>query len=65
MLRGLRISSRATQRSTLKTVTFPLPQGPGLEFDLNQDVIKARPYDVTAFLNINEEGWEQRIGHFG
>jgi len=38
MLRGLRISSRATQRSTLKTVTFPLPQGPGLGLDLNQDV---------------------------
>jgi galactonate dehydratase len=40
-----------------------LPQGPGLGLDLNQDVIKDHPYDVTAFLNINEEGWEQRIGH--
>ncbi len=40
-----------------------LPQGPGLGLDLNQDVMRAHPYDVTAFLNINEEGWEQRIGH--
>ncbi len=40
-----------------------LPQGPGLGLDLNQSVIKDHPYDVTAFLNINEEGWESRIGH--
>jgi len=40
-----------------------LPKAPGLGLDLNVGVVKQHPYDVKAFLNINEEGWEQRIGH--
>jgi galactonate dehydratase len=41
-----------------------LPQGSGLGLDLNVDVIKDHPYDVNAFLNISEEGWEKRIGRY-
>ena len=40
-----------------------LPQAPGFGLDLNLDVIKDHPYDVNAFLNVNEEGWERRVGH--
>ena len=39
-----------------------LPDGPGLGIDLNVEVALAHPYDPKAYLNIFEEGWEQRLG---
>jgi galactonate dehydratase len=39
-----------------------LPEAPGLGLELNTDVARAHPYDPDAFLNIFEEGWEQRLG---
>jgi len=39
-----------------------LPEGPGLGIDLNLDVAREHPYDPSAVLNINEEGWERRLG---
>jgi len=42
-----------------------LPDAPGLGIDLNIDAIKAHPYDPQAYLNVHEEGWEQRLGTRG
>lgn len=39
-----------------------LPEGPGLGIDINMDVARAHPYDVNAYLNIYQEGWEKRLG---
>jgi galactonate dehydratase len=39
-----------------------LPDRPGLGIDLNLDVIKAHPYDPSAYLNVHAEGWEKRLG---
>lgn len=39
-----------------------LPDAPGLGIDLNIDAIKSHPYDPAAYLNINAEGWEKRLG---
>ena len=39
-----------------------LPEAPGLGLELNTEVARAHPYDPDAFLNIFEEGWEQRLG---
>ncbi|MBL8154020.1 MAG: mandelate racemase/muconate lactonizing enzyme family protein [Anaerolineae bacterium] len=39
-----------------------LPDAPGLGIDLNMDVASAHPYDLNAYLNIYQEGWEKRLG---
>ena len=39
-----------------------LPDAPGLGLELDLDVARAHPYDPGAFLNINQPGWEKRIG---
>ena len=53
-----------TWRPTIdaKTGHLSLPEGPGLGIDFNSDVAKAHPYQPKAYLNIFEDGWEQRIG---
>ena len=45
-----------------RTGHLSLPEGPGLGIDFDNDVAEAHPYDPKAFLNMYEEGWEQRIG---
>jgi galactonate dehydratase len=42
-----------------------LPDGPGLGIDFDVAVAKAHPYDPRAYLNINEAGWERRLGSRG
>jgi galactonate dehydratase len=42
-----------------------LPDGPGLGIDFDVAVAKAHPYDPKAYLNINEAGWERRLGSRG
>jgi galactonate dehydratase len=44
------------------TGRLSLPDAPGLGLDLNLEVAREHPYDPGAVLNINEEGWERRIG---
>jgi galactonate dehydratase len=39
-----------------------LPQSPGLGVELNLDVVADHPYDPKAFLDVNDEGWERRLG---
>ena len=34
----------------------------GLGIDLNIEAIKGHPYDPHAYLNVNTEGWEKRLG---
>lgn len=53
-----------TWRPTIdsKTGHLSLPEGPGLGIDFNSEVAKAHPYQPKAYLNIFEDGWEQRIG---
>jgi galactonate dehydratase len=39
-----------------------LPTAPGLGLDLNMDVIRQHPYDVSAFFDTSQVGWEKRLG---
>jgi galactonate dehydratase len=39
-----------------------LPSAPGLGVDLNVEVARQHPYDPHAYLNVNEPGWEKRLG---
>jgi galactonate dehydratase len=39
-----------------------LPSAPGLGVDLNVEVARQHPYDPHAYLNVNEAGWEKRLG---
>lgn len=39
-----------------------LPDAPGLGIDLNLEVAAAHPYEINAYLDIYQEGWEQRLG---
>ena len=39
-----------------------LPQAPGMGVELNLDVAADHPYDPKAFLDVNDEGWERRLG---
>ena len=53
-----------TWRPTVDAATghLSLPDAPGLGLDLNLDVIRAHPYDPSAYLNIFQDGWEKRLG---
>jgi galactonate dehydratase len=39
-----------------------LPSGPGLGIDVNIEVARQHPYDPQAYLNVNQPGWEMRLG---
>lgn len=39
-----------------------LPTGPGLGVDLNLEIARQHPYDPLAYLNVNQPGWEKRLG---
>jgi galactonate dehydratase len=45
-----------------ETGHLSLPDAPGLGLDLVDEVALAHPYDPNAYLNINAEGWERRLG---
>jgi galactonate dehydratase len=45
-----------------ETGHLSLPDTPGLGLDLVDEVALAHPYDPNAYLNINAEGWERRLG---
>lgn len=51
-----------TPRLDQQTGHLELPQAPGLGLELNLDVVAAHPYDRRAFLDVHDEGWEQRLG---
>jgi galactonate dehydratase len=51
-----------TPRLDPQTGHVELPQVPGLGLELNLDVVAAHPYDPRAFLDVHDEGWEQRLG---
>jgi galactonate dehydratase len=51
-----------TPRLDPQTGHLELPQVPGLGLELNLDVVAAHPYDPRAFLDVHDEGWEQRLG---
>jgi galactonate dehydratase len=42
-----------------------LPEAPGLGLELVEEVAREHPYDPDAYLNVYEEGWEQRLGGKG
>jgi galactonate dehydratase len=56
-----------TWRPALETATgeLSLPEGPGLGLELVEDVAGEHPYDPSAYLNVNEEGWERRLRRKG
>jgi galactonate dehydratase len=39
-----------------------IPTAPGLGLDLNIEVVRAHPYDPTAFFDTSKRGWEKRLG---
>jgi len=39
-----------------------LPEGPGLGVDLRMEVIREHPYDLYAYFDTHQEGWEKRVG---
>ncbi len=39
-----------------------LPNEPGIGVTLNLDVAREHPYDPQAYLDVHQEGWEQRLG---
>jgi galactonate dehydratase len=45
-----------------KTSQLSLPDGPGLGLELDLEVIKAHPYEQSAYLDVFSEGWERRLG---
>jgi galactonate dehydratase len=57
-------SDLVSWRPTIDHATghLSLPEGPGLGIELNLEVAAEHPYDPRAYLDIYEEGWEQRLG---
>lgn len=41
---------------------IPVPERPGLGFDLNLEEIAKHPYEPTNFLPLFAQGWERRVG---
>ncbi len=51
-----------TPRIDARSGHLSLPEAPGLGLELDRDVAREHPYDPSAYLNINKEGWERRLG---
>jgi len=56
--------SLVTWHPTIDPATghLSLPDTPGLGIDFDDNIARAHPYDPDAFLDIHQEGWEQRLG---